>query len=174
MNSSFKLVKWLHLLILIIYLWCINSFHSINPKKRNKMKMDYLQSSRDQAPTVYIFRESRAKRMTSLHVSNQHVCLSLRNLFKKTSWTKIYQLLFRAPPFNKWGVIEHTLSPCSAELISTAYQPWNSVFLSQQISHNRLISQKKNSLLNRDCGIIIAKMKLRSTFLRSQANQVKF
>jgi hypothetical protein len=34
-------------------------------------------------------------------------------------------------------------SPCSAELISTAYQPWNSVFLSQQISHSRLISQKK-------------------------------
>jgi hypothetical protein len=38
--------------------------------------------------------------------------------------------------------------PCSAELISTAYQPWNSVFLSQQISHSRLISQK-NSLPNR-------------------------
>jgi hypothetical protein len=36
-------------------------------------------------------------------------------------------------------------SPCSAELISTAYQPWNSVFLSQQISHSRLISQKKQS-----------------------------
>jgi hypothetical protein len=35
------------------------------------------------------------------------------------------------------------LPPCSAELISTAYQPWNSVFLSQQISHSRLISQKK-------------------------------
>jgi hypothetical protein len=33
-------------------------------------------------------------------------------------------------------------SPRSAELISTAYQPWNSVFLSQQISHSRLISQK--------------------------------
>jgi hypothetical protein len=33
-------------------------------------------------------------------------------------------------------------SPCSAELVSTAYQPWNSVFLSQQISHSRLISQK--------------------------------
>jgi hypothetical protein len=33
-------------------------------------------------------------------------------------------------------------TPCSAELISTAYQPWNSVFLSQQISHSRLISQK--------------------------------
>jgi hypothetical protein len=32
--------------------------------------------------------------------------------------------------------------PCSAELISTAYQPWNSVFLSQQISHSRLISKK--------------------------------
>jgi hypothetical protein len=32
--------------------------------------------------------------------------------------------------------------PCSAELISTTYQPWNSVFLSQQISHSRLISQK--------------------------------
>jgi hypothetical protein len=39
-------------------------------------------------------------------------------------------------------------TPCSAELISTAYQPWNSVFLSQQISHSRLISQK-NSLPNR-------------------------
>jgi hypothetical protein len=38
--------------------------------------------------------------------------------------------------------------PCSAELISTAYQPWNSAFLSQQISHSRLISQK-NSLPNR-------------------------
>jgi hypothetical protein len=38
--------------------------------------------------------------------------------------------------------------PCSAELISTAYQPWNSVFLSQQNSHSRLISQK-NSLPNR-------------------------
>jgi hypothetical protein len=38
--------------------------------------------------------------------------------------------------------------PCSAELISTAYQPWNSVFLSQQISYSRLISQK-NSLPNR-------------------------
>jgi hypothetical protein len=33
-------------------------------------------------------------------------------------------------------------TPCSAELISTAYQPWNSIFLSQQISHSRLISQK--------------------------------
>jgi hypothetical protein len=33
-------------------------------------------------------------------------------------------------------------SPCSAELIRTAYQPWNSVFLLQQISHSRLISQK--------------------------------
>jgi hypothetical protein len=33
--------------------------------------------------------------------------------------------------------------PCSAELISTAYQPWNGVFLSQQISNSRLISQKK-------------------------------
>jgi hypothetical protein len=43
------------------------------------------------------------------------------------------------------------LPPCSAELISMAYQPWNSVFLSQQISHSRLISQKKkkNSLPNR-------------------------
>jgi hypothetical protein len=39
------------------------------------------------------------------------------------------------------------LTPCSAELISTAYQPWNSVFLSQQINHSRLISQK-NSLPN--------------------------
>jgi hypothetical protein len=39
-------------------------------------------------------------------------------------------------------------SPCSAELISTAYQPWNSVFLSQQNSHSRLIS-RKNSLPNR-------------------------
>jgi hypothetical protein len=40
------------------------------------------------------------------------------------------------------------LPPCSAELISTAYQPWNSIFLSQQISHSRLINQK-NSLPNR-------------------------
>jgi hypothetical protein len=38
--------------------------------------------------------------------------------------------------------------PCSAELISTAYQPWNNVFLLQQISHSRLISQK-SSLPNR-------------------------
>jgi hypothetical protein len=38
---------------------------------------------------------------------------------------------------------DHQHAPCSAELISTAYQPWNSVFLSQQISHSRLISQKK-------------------------------
>jgi hypothetical protein len=49
--------------------------------------------------------------------------------------------------------------PCSAELISIAYQPWNSVFLSQQISHSRLISQK-NSLPNRafvfsDEGVVI-------------------
>jgi hypothetical protein len=44
--------------------------------------------------------------------------------------------------------VANSHSPCSAELISTAYQPWNSVFLSQQISHNRLISQK-NSLPNR-------------------------
>jgi hypothetical protein len=29
-----------------------------------------------------------------------------------------------------------------------AYQPWNSIFLSQQISHSQLISQK-NSLPNR-------------------------
>jgi hypothetical protein len=43
------------------------------------------------------------------------------------------------------GLAEFTL--CSAELISTTYQPWNSVFLSQQISHSRLISQK-NSLPN--------------------------
>jgi hypothetical protein len=35
-----------------------------------------------------------------------------------------------------------TLSSCSAELISTAYQPWNSVFLSQQNSHSRFISHK--------------------------------
>jgi hypothetical protein len=39
-------------------------------------------------------------------------------------------------------------APCSAELISTAYQPWNSIFLSQQINHSRFISQK-NSLPNR-------------------------
>jgi hypothetical protein len=37
---------------------------------------------------------------------------------------------------------EPAIFPCSAELISTAYQPWNSVFLSQQISYSRLISQK--------------------------------
>jgi hypothetical protein len=30
----------------------------------------------------------------------------------------------------------------SAELISTAYQPWNSIFLSQQNNHSRFISQK--------------------------------
>jgi hypothetical protein len=39
-------------------------------------------------------------------------------------------------------------APCSAELISTAYQPWNSVFLSHQNSHSRLIS-RINSLPNR-------------------------
>jgi hypothetical protein len=33
--------------------------------------------------------------------------------------------------------------PCSAELISTAYQSWNSVFFSQQISHSRFISKKQ-------------------------------
>jgi hypothetical protein len=38
--------------------------------------------------------------------------------------------------------------PCSAEFISTAYQPWNNVFLSQQNSHSRLIS-RRNSLPNR-------------------------
>jgi hypothetical protein len=38
--------------------------------------------------------------------------------------------------------------PCSAALISTAYQPWYSVFLSQQNSHSRLISCR-NSLPNR-------------------------
>jgi hypothetical protein len=38
-------------------------------------------------------------------------------------------------------------TPCSAELISTAYQPWNSVFLSQKNSHSRLIS-RRNSLPN--------------------------
>jgi hypothetical protein len=31
--------------------------------------------------------------------------------------------------------------PCSAELISTAYQPWNDVFFSQQNSHSRLITE---------------------------------
>jgi hypothetical protein len=44
-------------------------------------------------------------------------------------------------------------SSCSAELISTAYQPWNSVFLSQQISHSWLISQK-NSLPNRPTPLV--------------------
>jgi hypothetical protein len=44
-------------------------------------------------------------------------------------------ILFLIGSGNKWTL-------CSAELISTAYQPWNSVFLSQQISHSRLISQK--------------------------------
>jgi hypothetical protein len=39
-------------------------------------------------------------------------------------------------------------SPCSAELISTAYQPWYSIFLSQRNSHSRLIS-RRNSLSNR-------------------------
>jgi hypothetical protein len=33
-------------------------------------------------------------------------------------------------------------SLCSAALISTAYQPWYSVFLSQQNSHSRLISRR--------------------------------
>jgi hypothetical protein len=41
------------------------------------------------------------------------------------------------------GSLEQHQSLCSAELISTAYQPWNSVFLSQQISHSRLIRKKK-------------------------------
>jgi hypothetical protein len=39
-------------------------------------------------------------------------------------------------------------SPCSAALISTAYQPWYSIFLSQQNSHSRLIS-RRNNLPNR-------------------------
>jgi hypothetical protein len=41
-----------------------------------------------------------------------------------------------------------TKLPCSAEFISTVYQPWNSIFLSQQNSHSRLIS-RRNSLPNR-------------------------
>jgi hypothetical protein len=45
-------------------------------------------------------------------------------------------------------LLNRNQSPCSAELIRTAYQPWNSVFLSQQNSHSRLIS-RKNSLPNR-------------------------
>jgi hypothetical protein len=44
--------------------------------------------------------------------------------------------------FNPLFLYLHSFSSCSAELISTAYQPWNSVFFSQQISHSRLISQK--------------------------------
>jgi hypothetical protein len=40
---------------------------------------------------------------------------------------------------------EQKRSPCSAELISTAYQPWNSIFFSQQISHSRLINKKKTA-----------------------------
>jgi hypothetical protein len=41
-----------------------------------------------------------------------------------------------------------TTIPCSAPFISTVYQPWNSIFLSQQNSHRRLISHR-NSLPNR-------------------------
>jgi hypothetical protein len=42
----------------------------------------------------------------------------------------------------QYFTIAWSCAPCSAELISTAYQPWNNVFLSQQISHSRLISHK--------------------------------
>jgi hypothetical protein len=57
-----------------------------------------------------------------------------------------------ADPKQKFWIKDATLpnpnqAPCSAELISTAYQPWNSVFLSHQNSHNRLIS-RRNSLPN--------------------------
>jgi hypothetical protein len=34
------------------------------------------------------------------------------------------------------------LAPCSLEFIKLAYQPWNNVFPSQQISFSRLISRK--------------------------------
>jgi hypothetical protein len=43
---------------------------------------------------------------------------------------------------------DETQAPCSAELISTIYQSWNSVFLSQQNNHSWLIS-RRNSLPNR-------------------------
>jgi hypothetical protein len=46
----------------------------------------------------------------------------------------------------KWP--QRKYSPCSVALISTAYQLWYSVFLSQQNSHSRLIS-RKNSLPTR-------------------------
>jgi hypothetical protein len=49
----------------------------------------------------------------------------------------------------RYGVMAASeTSPLLAALISTAYQPWNSVFLSRQNSHSRLIS-RTNSLPNR-------------------------
>jgi hypothetical protein len=50
--------------------------------------------------------------------------------------------------FGSLGLLVRSHSPCSAELISMAYQPWYSIFLSQQNSHSRLIS-RRNSLPNR-------------------------
>jgi hypothetical protein len=61
--------------------------------------------------------------------------------FNWAAWPNFIQLNLDAS-FMGIKYIDMALSPCSAELISTAYQPWNSVFLSQQISHSRLISQK--------------------------------
>ena len=37
--------------------------------------------------------------------------------------------------------------PCSLELISLTYQPWNNVFLSQQISFSYLISRRNHQVL---------------------------
>jgi hypothetical protein len=57
--------------------------------------------------------------------------------------------LFSSPILLKFYCVKRRFSitskysPCSAELISTAYQPWNSVFLSQQNSHSRLIIKKQ-------------------------------
>jgi hypothetical protein len=72
------------------------------------------------------------------HVDNYYSVQSFRAAYEGT--------IPSIPDKSMWPKKEH--APCSAELISTTYQPWNSIFLSQQISHSRLISQK-NSLPNR-------------------------
>jgi hypothetical protein len=43
-----------------------------------------------------------------------------------------------------WNFTQYPCTPCSLKLISTAYQPWYSVFLSQQNSISRLISHRNH------------------------------
>jgi hypothetical protein len=59
-------------------------------------------------------------------------------------------------------MFQKNIFPCSAELISTAYQPWNSIFLSQQNSHSRLIS-RRNSLPNRVLILTFQEVKISTT-----------